>query len=175
MVLNPNGAASIASLFAFCDKAAIAWFVIAVYVIAFNGHFWRVAICQCPVLKWFKLLPLLTEVYTSAAIAFVSSSFGILTSGFHGLPNAIKTLSGHSMRQGRFRELRVSSLLGFSVARFKASAVSRDSSSKIIGDDPFLFPADALAKPVSAWSGTGFGGSIFVGTYYGPVIELLVS
>jgi hypothetical protein len=174
MVLNPNGARSIASLFAFSHKATIARFVIAVDVIAFNGHLWRVTIRQSPILKWCELLPLLTDSYSSAAIAFVSNCFRILTSGFHGLPNTIKTFAGHSVSKTRFRQLLIMPLLSVCMARFKTSAVSRDSSGKIIANDPFLFSTDTLAKPISTWSGTGFGGSEFVGTYNGPLIELFV-
>lgn len=179
--MDSNGSTSVAGLFSECDIAAIAWFVIAVYVITLNGQVLSVAIGQRPISKRFEFLPFGANYNSASTVVFVCGISDSVTTGFHALPNAVKpvgsfvfSIAGHSMFQAGLAKLHVMRVLSFAMARLKASAISRAAFPEVIGVNPASFSTLALAEPESSFPAI-FREMYFVRTYDSPMAKYLVS
>lgn len=170
--MDSNGSTCIAGLFAECDVAAIVWLVIAIYIVAFNGQVFSIAISQRPISEWLKFLPFGTDLNSASAVVFVRGISKSVTAGFHALPNAVKP-SGficacHAVFKAGLAELRVMRVLRFGVAWFEASAISGSALLKVIGENMTFLAALALAKP------EGSPSAFLVWADDGPTVECLV-
>jgi hypothetical protein len=171
---DTNSAPSVVGLISKWNKLAIAGFVIAVNVIAFDGQFVGVSVNKCPLTECLKFLPLGAYSYSSSSIVFVGFVVCVLASIAHLLPYTIESSSSHSVRQSRFAEFGVMPVLSFAMARFQTSAISRTAFSEVVGENPTLLSALTLAEPKSSVF-TLFGTAGFMRSDDDPSAELLTN
>jgi hypothetical protein len=175
--MDSQSSTCIAGLFAEWDVAAIAWFVVAVYVIALKGQFFSIAIGQRPIAKRFELLPFSANGNSASAVVFICSICKAAAAGFHALPYTVKPVSFvcscHTMLEAGLAKLRVMLVLRFAVARFEASAIGRATFPEVISVDHPSFSTLALTEPKCSLSAF-FGVTDFVRTYDSPMAKSLI-
>jgi hypothetical protein len=171
--MDSNGSTCIASLFTKCDVAAIIGLVVAIYIVAFNGQIFSVAIGQRPISEWLELLPFRADRDSAGTVVFICGVGKSIAAGFHALPNTIKPVgsirAGHAMFQTGLAKFQIMRILCFAMTGFEASAVSGSALFKVIGENMAFLAALALAKP------EGSPSAFLVRADNGPTIEGLVS